>query len=382
MSSKVSFKKVISASFVMLGSIIGAGILGIPYVVAQTGWWLGFAYIVLIGLISLLVNLAAGEVASRVKGYVHLPGYVERFLGKKYKQIMTLSIAISIYGALLAYMIALGDIFFDLTNFYSAKFWSLALFLFFGLAIFRGINFIEHINSWLVYILLIFIIIITILAFKEFNYTNITYINWSKMFLPYGVLLFAYGGSMVLPTVEQMVNEEEKAFRKSIIIANVIPIFVYSLFTLAVIGVTGINTTQIATNGLGTKVGALMIIFGNLFAILAMSTSYLALGVTMKNMWQWDMKFSNFWGTVLTLIVPLVIFLSGWDDFISVLSFFGALGSGILMILIALVFNKVDKVKNDVKIKSPLKMRKLIVFLLIFVAIVSFGSTLFELIIN
>ena len=46
----------------LVGCTIGAGILGIPYVVAKSGFLIGFIDIVLIGLAVMLINLYLGEV--------------------------------------------------------------------------------------------------------------------------------------------------------------------------------------------------------------------------------------------------------------------------------------------------------------------------------
>ena len=68
----------------------------------------------------------------------------------------------------------------------------------------------------------------------------------------------------------------------------------YLLFALVVVGATGINTTQIATIGLGLLIGKHMILFGNLFAIFAMGTSFLTLGLALKEMYAYDYNLSNF----------------------------------------------------------------------------------------
>lgn len=378
--SKIGTKKIIAASFVMLGSIVGAGILGIPYVVAQTGWWIGFFYLIFIGFLALLTNLVVGEIASATKGFVHFPGYVDKYLGKRGRYIMLGAFVISIYGALLAYTIAVGEIVFSITNLFSPVIWSLAFFAAFGTAVWMGIKFLEKYNTVLVYILLFFVFGIAIWAFTGFETSNLGTVNWDKFFLPYGVLLFAYGGAFVLPIVEQMLSENEKAFRKTIILASLLPIVIYILFTLAVVGTTGVNTTEVATIALGEKLGSSMLFFGNLFALLAMGTSFLALGVTLKNMWEWDIKLSPNKATVVTLIVPLTLFLLGWRGFISVLSLFGAFGSGIIMILSTLIFWKVQKYGGEVKVKNPLKYGKLIGIILITVSVLGFISIIYGLI--
>src|SRR3989338_6268237 len=65
----------------MLGAIVGAGILAIPYVMAQSGLLLGFILTVVLGLSLLLVNLMAGEIVLRTKKQHQMTGYAEKKLG-------------------------------------------------------------------------------------------------------------------------------------------------------------------------------------------------------------------------------------------------------------------------------------------------------------
>ena len=51
---------VADAIFMITGMTIGAGVLGIPYVVAQVGLKIGLVYIVALGLVMLALNLILG----------------------------------------------------------------------------------------------------------------------------------------------------------------------------------------------------------------------------------------------------------------------------------------------------------------------------------
>jgi tyrosine-specific transport protein len=98
------------AAATLVGCTIGAGILGIPYVVAQAGFITGAITIILLGALMLMLNLFTGEIALRTEGDHQLPGYAERYLGKHGKRIMTAAMIFAIYGAILAYLIKSGEI--------------------------------------------------------------------------------------------------------------------------------------------------------------------------------------------------------------------------------------------------------------------------------
>ena len=84
--------KFFPALAVLVGTIIGAGFLGIPYVVAKSGFIPGLAYLVFVFLFILLVKLYLGETILRTKGNHQLTGYAEKYLGKKGKYLMFLKL--------------------------------------------------------------------------------------------------------------------------------------------------------------------------------------------------------------------------------------------------------------------------------------------------
>ena len=64
--------------------------------------------------------------------------------------------------------------------------------------------------------------------------------------------------------------------KKGILIGSLLPLIIYALFALAVVGVAGENTTEVANIGL-YMIGTFPLLLINIFAILAMGTSFLTL---------------------------------------------------------------------------------------------------------
>ncbi len=81
-------KSLVAAS-TLVGTIVGAGILGIPYVISKAGLWYGFLIILFLGLAFLLLNLFGGEVVLRTKKQFQLTGYAGKYLGPTGKRLMT-----------------------------------------------------------------------------------------------------------------------------------------------------------------------------------------------------------------------------------------------------------------------------------------------------
>ncbi|MBU1704212.1 MAG: hypothetical protein KJ922_02520, partial [Nanoarchaeota archaeon] len=105
-------KNLYQAIATLIGFTIGAGILGIPFVIAKAGFVTGIIDIVLIGIAILFINLYIGEISLRTKGSHQLTGYADKYLGKWGKGLMTFSMIFGMYGALIAYTVKEGEFLF------------------------------------------------------------------------------------------------------------------------------------------------------------------------------------------------------------------------------------------------------------------------------
>src|SRR3989344_3960854 len=101
--------KIFSAISILMGTVIGAGVLGIPYVISKSGFTIGLLHLIIIGIIISVISLYLGEIALRTKENHQLTGYVEKYLGKKGKNIMLFVLAFDICAALVAYLVGEGE---------------------------------------------------------------------------------------------------------------------------------------------------------------------------------------------------------------------------------------------------------------------------------
>ena len=54
--------RLFSSIAILIGTIIGAGIFGIPYAISKVGFGIGVIYLLVLGAVILVVTLAFGEV--------------------------------------------------------------------------------------------------------------------------------------------------------------------------------------------------------------------------------------------------------------------------------------------------------------------------------
>jgi len=335
-----------SAVSVLVGTCIGAGVLGIPYVAAKSGFFIALAYIVLIGGIILLVNLYLGEVTLRTKGNHQIAGYAEKYLGRKGRFVAQSATVFGIYSAIVAYLLGVGSSFSFLFfgNFKYAILFGVIFGIFMSGLLYRGMKALKRFEKIGVGIILFLLLVIFLVFFQRIEYSNLISYNFNFLFLPFGVILFALMSFHAVPELKIILSKSRKLLKKSILMGTLISVTFYILFAYVVVGYMGSNTPEVATLALG----AVFIILG----ILTMFTSYLALGNALIENLEFDEKLSGFRSWFLAAIVPIAIFLvveySGWFSFTSILSMGGVISGGLTAIVV-LFMVIVAKKKGDRK---------------------------------
>lgn len=372
-----SRNKLWMASATLMGTVIGAGVLGIPYVIAQSGVLLGIINIVVIGVALLVLNLCLGEISLRTKGFHQLSGYMEKYLGKIGKHFMAFSMLVGIYGAMIAYLIGEGEILSKIFSFFmpgyylSPIFFSLIFFAVVAVIIYLGLKATGRAEMIVMSLLIVTVLIIGFLSFDKINTTYLTGTHWYNILLPYGVILFAYIGTASIPELREELHGEEKKLKKALYIGSLVPIVIYVIFSIIVVGLVGLSNfnslaanDRIATIALSLFSNQYLGLAANIFAVLAMLTSFLGLGLALRQMYEYDYHFKKYWAYALTIIPPLIIAISGLTSFIAVLAFTGAIAGGIDGILIMLAYLKAKKLGNR-KPEYSLKVSKIVIALLI-----------------
>ncbi len=367
----------------LIGATIGAGVLGIPYVIAQAGFWTGMTVILALGAATLMINLYMGEVVLRTKGRHQISGYAEKYTGKIGKGLASAFMIFGIYGALVAYMIGVGSAASTLLSpvlGFSPIHYSLLFFAAVAYVVCRGIRSFGRVELLIASMLILVVVMIPLFSADRIEASNLAGFDALKLMLPFGVVLFAFMGSPAIPEMREELGRDRKKLMKAIIIGSLIPLVVYILFAAVVVGIVGSGFGQlgegerIATVALSLFVRPEIGLLANIFAVLAMTTSFLALGIAMSETFQYDYRVKKAASLFLTLSVPLAFFLADallFDvtNFINILGIVGSVTGGIIGLLIILMHHRAKK-SGDRKPEFSIKGSVLISALLaaVFVA--------------
>lgn len=325
------------ATALIVSGTVGAGILGIPYVVAKVGIGIGLFFIVAVGMCMIGFNLLLGEIAVRTNHPLQLSGFAKKYLGRFGEILMTIVVYSILFGVLAVYIIGAGLALAELFG-GSPQYWGLVFFVLGSCGIAIGIRTVKTVEFFLTMGIFLIVMLFVLIAAPHIAFPNFVYVDLSFFLLPYGVMLFAYHGAAAIPEAHTLLAAHPLRFRRAIVRAGVMTMILYAVFALVVVGVTGIETTEIATIGLGRTVGPFMVVLGNVFAVLAMGTSFLMSGLALRDSIVWDFRIKPAVATFAVLAVPLTIFLLGLRQFIAAIDVIGGVFSGTEMLLILLIF--------------------------------------------
>ena len=354
-----------SVALIVSGTV-GAGVFGIPFAIAQVGVLPGVIVITVLGFLMMGLNLLLGEVVVRTRQSFQLSGLAHKYLGTFGGFLMTVIFYTILTGTLVVYMIGVGEALSSLLG-NTPFFWSIIFFVVSSFCIFLGLRTIKTVEFFLLIIIFFIVFCISFFSIPHTSLLNFQFVNWSGILVPYGVVLFAFHGVTAIPEAYELLHNRKRDFKKAIIISAVITMVIYIMFAITVIGVTGVGTTEIATTGLGNVIGPTMYLFGTLFAILAMATSYLLIGVSFKDSLCWDFRVEKHISVFLVLIFPLSIFLLGMQQFIQAISVIGGICVSLEMLLILLIYLKAREKGDKNPGVSRVKHARVLLYVLLFI---------------
>ncbi|OGZ43440.1 MAG: hypothetical protein A3J55_02885 [Candidatus Ryanbacteria bacterium RIFCSPHIGHO2_02_FULL_45_17b] len=327
----------------MIGTIIGAGMFALPHVIARAGFFWGLFHLVLAFCVVTCIHIFYSVVIAATPGKHRLPGYARIHLGAGAERFAFFSAFGGFYGALLVYGI-LGGMFLSqlFPSFEGGA--RVFTFLFFAVGAFVLLCNLRHVgelNFFLTFMLIAVVAVFAVLLLPYMEFSNFKIIpDKTAWFLPYGVFLFAFAGASAVPDAAEAFYRGNKApngrFRRVLVFSTIIPLLVYLVFITSVVGVSGQATSSDAISGLENFLGKPAILIGSLIGFLAVFTSYLALGLDLKNIFRYDTQTSALAAWVGVITIPPILFLAGINDFVSLIGLVGAIAIGIDGIIILL----------------------------------------------
>lgn len=359
----------------VVGTIVGAGVFALPYIFSQSGIITCLLYFLILSPIVILLHLFFGEITLRTKQEQRLTGYAKTYLGNKAKHVVAASIIVGVLGSLVVYLILAGDFLSILfPRWLSSAQYTIIAWGFLAFMVFLGTRSVAWVELLMTGALFLVAGVVLAACWPHFQITNLTFFNPAKIALPFGVIMFSLVGWSAVPEAEDLLTDKRK-LKKVIIGAVSLAAIFYCLFAIIISGVTGSQTSQEALRGLVPILGYKIMIFGALFGLLAVATSFLTLANYLKNTFTFDYKQPRYLAFLSACALPLLLFLLGFRDFVVVISFLGGiigLIEGAALIFIYLKAKKHGDRTPEFSLKIPKFLPYLMLFILFFGVLAQF----------
>lgn len=358
----------------LIGTIIGVGMFALPYAAAQAGWGVTLIYLAVLGGAVTMMHLVYGEIVLRTQSRHRLAGYARIYLGWWGKWAGTAVFFVTLYLALLAYLIIGGEFLrIILEGWWNVSLTAATMFTAaFGFwVIWRGLKLTGFLELVMVAALVGLVMFLVGYSFKSVQPESFSFLNSSgDAFLPYGVILFALAGGSAIPEIRNFfIGARARLLKKVIIWGTLIPVAVYAVFITVVVGLSGLQTSPEALEGLAPHLGSVVIKYGALMGFLAVITSFFTIGLNIKNAFHLDFGWPKFLSWLFTASIPLILFFYGTRDFIGLLAFGGAVLGGFEGILVLAIWTK-SKKRGTRAPEYSIKLNPLLKYLLILVFLI------------
>ena len=298
-----------------------------PYAASKFGFLGTSIFLIVLSFLVIVIHRLLGEIVVGTNEISSVPGYTEKYLGSKIKNFSLFISATRVVGVLLIYILLGGQFLYALLNPYiggSKNIFIVIFFIISTLLIYRENAVKSKFDIDIVGILIILLIFI-IKVWPVFNFKNLAGgLNIQYLGLPFGVLIFALWGLHTVPRLYGLVENNEKQYKRVINWGIILSAIFYLLFIVLILGVSGVNTSGDALTGFSVIVGGNLVKLGFVFGLVAVLTSLLALGSSLKEIFHKDAMLSKPMAWFFACFLPFSLFLIKFTDFVNIMSGAGA----------------------------------------------------------
>jgi tyrosine-specific transport protein len=378
---RVSLKKVISGTSLIGGTTIGAGMLGIPLVTSEAGFFPAFCTTVGVWAFMILTGLLYVEVALSLPQGANIFTMAGRYLGTKGKVAAGGMFLFLYYCLLIAYIAGgtplLGFIFKTGLGMELSAHTVLVLFgLLFGGVVWLGARAIDRVNLILSLAMISTYFVLVTIGSSEVVIAKLNTANWSKICIALPVMFSAFGYHNVVPSLCTYLNRDRKSLKLSIFCGTGLALIVYLVWQWLILGSLSQESIQKAlaaglpvTAALQSLTGrSSLFALGQGFAFFALVTSFLGVAFSMVDFLNDGLKWKGKKRpllVVMTFLPPALCAVLNPAIFETALGVAGGFGeaflNGLLPVVLAWRYRSLSQGDADSK---PILARKLLILLL------------------
>lgn len=355
----------------MIGTIIGAGVFGVPLIFQRTGVVVGSVIFWAVALLVWATHLLYIELISREPGKLRLAGYLKCALGSKAEKIGYLTHSLQIMGANFAYLILGGEFLSQIAAQSSIQPSLLTWQIIFGISgmvtVYAGLRSLARLESEMTWALMAVMTAIIIFAIPQARSGLAAQPAFKDFSMALGVFLFSLSGLTVIPEIHDISGSLRKTRLAvsfgSLVAATLIWIFGLSVYAAA--DGVALTSPSAISSVLPPGVWWLLPVFG----FFAVATSFVTSAFDLRSMYMFDLKLSRTLSIFLTFCVPLLLLFVTSRNFLKTIDTVGsvfAAANGLLVAIAAYVVMNRSRGKPPWWWRSAVPSVASLVFLFLF----------------
>lgn len=324
-------RSMIRASLAMIGTIIGAGLFGLPAAFSRAGFVPATILFFFLAAVVTLTHLLYAEQLLAVHGRIRLSGLARQGLGELAFHVTSITYPLQIIGANFAYLILGGEFLAVLAR--AAHFdvpvaaWQLAFWVGGALTVLFGLRAVIRIESILTPAKMLVLLVAVALAWPSVDTALASTAAWHNWHLPFGIFLFSLSGMSGVGEVIEIAGRRRRESLIAVAGGSLVSALLCWLFGAAIfLAARGYPIRGAADIVSVLPPGASLII--PLLGFLAVATAYLMTSEDLRETFTRDFKWKPAIATAVALFAPVSLLAILSRDFLSSIGFVGAVFVG------------------------------------------------------
>lgn len=344
----VSKSRVFGAILLIAGCCIGAGMLGLPVLSAETGFQPSLFMFVVCWLFMLTTSFLLLEANLWLKDDASIVSMAEHSLGWIGKGITWAVYLFLFYCLMVAYAAGSGALVADFASellAIQAPHWigSLLISLLFGFLIYLGTQAVDAFNRMLMIGLIVAYLGLVLMGARYVNPELLARHDWSQIGSVIPIMVICFGYHNLVPSLTTYLKRDVKALRTAFFWGSIIPLFAYLAWEWLILGIVPLNGEggfrqalsggEMATEALRTTVGSSWVLtLAEAFAFFAIVTSFLGVALSFVDFLADGLKIKKTVTgkallCVMALLPPFICAIAYPSIFLSALNYAGGFGA-------------------------------------------------------
>ncbi|MGP1587538.1 MAG: aromatic amino acid transport family protein [Treponemataceae bacterium] len=311
----------IEATSIIIGHGVGAGILAVPYLASRNTWWDFLWILALAYAINLILHLMIAELSLNNGGLQFVKCFENELFkglkgkaGKIFTWIIFIFLGFSVLCNIASFITGASAVF---SNWFGLPAWAgmLIYYVIAGLVVFFGMKFVGICEKYSIFAMIAVIGVLFVATLRsQISPLPVKFIVPTNLMALYSTVAFSLSAVMSVPQVVKGVNGDKRKIVGAIAAGtgiNTALIVIVTFMTL--IGAGTAITKQGALVDLSVHLGGWVSIVGYIFTLLALSTSFWANSLNMRDIiseqTKWNLKICWLLATLPCLVLALCSFL-------------------------------------------------------------------------